>query len=131
MTPNGPNAGPKVGPVVISEIMYHPPDWPDGEDNQDDEFIELRNSPPERGAPLRSGPARPTPGAWRVRVDFTLPHQRDPARRAAPAAGEFRSRRHEAAKLAAFRSRYGVADERADLRPLPGKLDNSAEAIKL
>ena len=37
------NAGPKVGPVVISEIMYHPPDLPDGSDNQDDEFIELRN----------------------------------------------------------------------------------------
>lgn len=31
-----PNAGPRIGPVVISEIMYHPTD-PDGE------FIELRN----------------------------------------------------------------------------------------
>ena len=43
LTLNTNNSGPKVGPVVISEIMYHPPDLAGGEDNQDDEFIELRN----------------------------------------------------------------------------------------
>ena len=37
------NSGPKLGPVVISEIMYHPPDLPGGVDNVRDEFIELRN----------------------------------------------------------------------------------------
>ncbi len=27
------NSGPKVGPVVVNEIMYHPVDYPDGSDN--------------------------------------------------------------------------------------------------
>jgi hypothetical protein len=39
-----PNSKPRVGPVVINEIMYHPPSTaPDGSDNELDEFIELRN----------------------------------------------------------------------------------------
>ncbi|MHC4315425.1 MAG: lamin tail domain-containing protein, partial [Planctomycetota bacterium] len=33
-----PNANPKVGPVVINEIMYDPPTG-----NQDEEYIELHN----------------------------------------------------------------------------------------
>lgn len=36
MTLGGPNAGPRIGPVVFTEIMYHPAP-------SDDEFIELRN----------------------------------------------------------------------------------------
>src|SRR5207247_6575624 len=31
-TPGSANAGPKVGPVVIAEIMYNPPDFPDDRD---------------------------------------------------------------------------------------------------
>jgi len=44
-TPGWANAYPKIGPVVISEIMYHPPDPAQGspyEDN-DFEYIELHN----------------------------------------------------------------------------------------
>ena len=37
-----PNSLPKVGPVVISEIMYHPASV-DTNDNVLDEFIELHN----------------------------------------------------------------------------------------
>jgi hypothetical protein len=39
-----PNTAPKVGPVVISEIMYHP-DWPNNSpfNNDDFEYIELLN----------------------------------------------------------------------------------------
>src|SRR5439155_2619047 len=36
------NPYPKIGPVVISEIMYHPPDLGTN-DNVRDEFIELYN----------------------------------------------------------------------------------------
>jgi hypothetical protein len=36
------NAPPKIGPVVINEVMYHPPDIA-GADNERDEFIELFN----------------------------------------------------------------------------------------
>ncbi|MHC4086049.1 MAG: lamin tail domain-containing protein, partial [Planctomycetota bacterium] len=37
-TPDSNNAYPKVGPVVINEIMYNPPNG-----NQDEEYIELHN----------------------------------------------------------------------------------------
>jgi hypothetical protein len=37
LTPNAPNSGPRVGPIVISEIMYHPAG------NGDSEYIELLN----------------------------------------------------------------------------------------
>jgi len=42
--PNGPNAYPKVGPIVINEIMYNP-DWPEGGSYSNDEYeyIELLN----------------------------------------------------------------------------------------
>ena len=32
------NEGPKVGPIVINEIMYHPIDYSDGTDNTEEEF---------------------------------------------------------------------------------------------
>ena len=37
-TPNSANANPRVGPVVINEIMYNPPSG-----NQNEEYIELHN----------------------------------------------------------------------------------------
>src|SRR5439155_11402720 len=64
------NAPPEVGPVVISEIQYHPPDLP--ADDDDYEFIELAN--------ISAGPvdlfdtANPQ-NRWRLRdaVSFTFP----------------------------------------------------------
>jgi hypothetical protein len=43
-TPGSANAGPQVGPVVISEIMYNP-DWPSGGSFTNDqyEYVELQN----------------------------------------------------------------------------------------
>jgi hypothetical protein len=43
-TPGAANAYPKVGPIVINEIMYHP-DWPSGSlyGNDEYEYIELYN----------------------------------------------------------------------------------------
>src|SRR5262249_5598824 len=37
------NSGPRVGPVVIKQIMYHPPDLANGVDNADDEYLLLEN----------------------------------------------------------------------------------------
>jgi len=37
------NSGPRVGPLVISELMYHPPDPGPGVDPDDLEFIEIYN----------------------------------------------------------------------------------------
>jgi len=43
-TPNADNAYPKIGPIVINEIMYNP-DWPEGGSYSNDEYeyVELRN----------------------------------------------------------------------------------------
>lgn len=46
-TLGAPNAGPQIGPVILQEIMYHPPDvyqYAQAYDNTLDEYVELRNS---------------------------------------------------------------------------------------
>ena len=66
----GVNAPPAVGPVVISEIQYHPSELPG--DDDDYEYVELANLAPTP-TPLH------TPGwpelPWRLRdaVAFTFP----------------------------------------------------------
>ncbi|MCW5552833.1 MAG: lamin tail domain-containing protein [Verrucomicrobiae bacterium] len=66
----GPNTGPLVGPVVISELMFHPPSHPLYNDTLH-EFIELRNLT-DQSVPLYD-PAHPTNG-WRLAgVDYTFP----------------------------------------------------------
>jgi hypothetical protein len=74
-TLGGPNSGPKVGPIVISEINYHPVDFQFPKktvDNSIDEYIELQNisSSP---APLYD-PLYPT-NTWHLRnaVNFDFP----------------------------------------------------------
>ena len=37
------NAYPRVGPVVITEIMYHPPDLAGGVEDWVNEYVELQN----------------------------------------------------------------------------------------
>jgi hypothetical protein len=73
-----PNAAPRISPVVISEIMYHPPDIPTGTeslDNTRDEFIELCNV--TQGPVPLFDPLFPT-NTWRIRsgVDFDFPRTR-------------------------------------------------------
>jgi len=65
------NAYPRVGPIVVSEVMYHPPDLGTN-DNTRDEFIELYNLSPTP-QPLFD-PVNPA-NTWRLRgdVDFDFP----------------------------------------------------------
>ena len=120
------NPYPLVGPVVISEIMYHPPDIGTN-DNVIEEFIELRNITAQTvhlydtNYPTNTWRLRnavdfdfPTnvslaPGAWLVVVSF------DPAT--------------NAVALAQFQAKYGTG---ATLYgPWSGKLDNGDESIEL
>jgi hypothetical protein len=55
-TPGDPNAGPRIGPVVVNEIMYHP-------DAGDEEFVELKNI--TANTVQLFDPAFPT-NAWKV-----------------------------------------------------------------
>ncbi len=122
------NAGPRVGPIVISELMYHPPEFLSGEDNTLDEYIELRNltaSP----APLYS---ESLPGiVWKLTggVDFDFP-----ADAVLPAGGYglvVNFNPTNAAQLAAFRTRYNVAETTPIFGPYGGKLNNDGDDIEL
>jgi hypothetical protein len=124
-----PNTGPRGGPVVVNEIMYHPPDLGGTNDNTADEFIELFNIT-SAAVPLFDA-AFPT-NTWRLRggADFDFPQNVtlpghgylvvvgfDPAT--------------NAAALTAFRATNGLPASVPIYGPFQGKLDNSGEEVKL
>jgi hypothetical protein len=126
------NVGPHVGPVVISEVMYHPPDvfangafW----DAPEDEYLELLNLT-DQPVPLFD-PAAPT-NTWQLcgaaRFQFPTNLILAPAERLLivgfdPAA--------DAAQAAAFRGKYSLAAEVRLLGPWQGKLNNRGETLEL
>ncbi len=108
------NAGPKIGPIVISEIHYHP-------DLGDDEFIELRNL---TDAPVRLFDSAAPTNTWRLNgLGFQFPPDV-----ALPADGSLLIVPTEPA---AFRSKYGVPLEVAILGPYAGQLQDSGELLEL
>jgi hypothetical protein len=123
------NAGPRVGPIVISEIMYHPPFM--GGSNAEEaraEYIELHNIT-DAAVPLFD-PAAPT-NTWRIEdaVTFAFPTGAE-----IPAGGFVLVVRFDpanAADLAAFRARHGVDEGVTIYGPWSGRLDNSGEPIEL
>lgn len=121
------NAYPRVGPLVISEIMYHPPDT-NGADNDLDEFIELQNT---TGTNVPLYFVNASTNTWRLRnaVDFDFPTNRTLAAGSRLLVVGFNPT--NTAQLAAFRARYGVSNSVAVYGPWSGKLDNSAETIEL
>jgi hypothetical protein len=118
------NAYPRMGPVVISEIMYHPPDLGTN-DNTRDEFIELHN--------ITTAPVALFQGTngWRLRdaVDFDFPIG------TTLPPGDFLlvvgfDPTNNPAALAAFRSRYNVDPGTRILGPWSGRLANDTEDIE-
>lgn len=124
------NVYPKIGAIVISEIMYHPPDITGGgmtNDNLVEEFVELRNTS-SNTVPLYD-PLYPTNG-WRLRdgVDF-----RFNTSHAIPPGGHLIvvsfNPASDPAALAQFRTRYGT--NYALVGPYNGRLDNGGESVEL
>ncbi len=122
------NSAPRIGPVVISEVLYHPPDQRTT-DNVLDEFIELRNI---TTAPVALfDPAYPT-NTWRLRdaIDFDFP----PAT-TIPAGGYLLvvgfNPAANPATLAAFRARYSISASTAIVGPWSGHLANDSDNIEL
>jgi uncharacterized repeat protein (TIGR01451 family) len=128
-TPGTTNAYPLVGPLVINEIHYHPPDYPGALDNTFDEFIEIHN--PTAFPVLAYDPAHPT-NTWRLTdaVDFDFPPGTilpeynyviivgfDPTT--------------NATELANFRAKHGMDESVVILGPWIGKLDNSSDSVEL
>jgi hypothetical protein len=122
------NAGPRVGPVVVSEIMFEP--VPIGiYNNTDDEFIELRNITAQ-SVPLFD-PARPT-NRWRLRggVGFDFPAGLNLAPEGLLVLVGFDPQTNWLA-LASFRARYGFDSTARILGPWSGHLNNAGDEIRL
>ena len=127
-----PNAGPLVGPVVISEIMYHPPDTVTGTnilDNSLDEYIEIQNL--TTNVALLYDPVY-TANTWRLSqaVTFNFPPNSSLAPTGFALVVNFNPNTN-AAQLAAFRSKYAVDTNTPIYGPYGGQLDNSSDNIRL
>ena len=125
---NAANAAPAVGPVVFSEIHYHPLDLPGGVDDSTNEFIEVRNI---TGSPVPLFHAVVPTNTWHLRggVDYVFPTN------LTLAAGEslllVNFSPANAAALAAFQARFGVPPAVTVLGPYQGKLNNDFDDLKL
>ncbi len=131
-TLNAANALPKVGPVIISEIMYHPADIATTTnllDNTLDEFVELQNL--TTNAVALFDPAFPT-NRWKLQdaVEFQFSTSE-----VLPANGFIVVVSFDPATnatlVANFRSKYGIAPTVRVVGPYAGKLDNSGESVEL
>ncbi len=114
LTLGGSNSAPKIGPLVINEIMYHPA-------TGYDEFIEIHN--------LSTAPvplydvAFPTNG-WKVNgLGYTFSNNVS-----VPAGGYLLL---VALDPAQFRAKYGVAPGVQIIGPFPGALQDSGERLRL
>jgi hypothetical protein len=122
-TPGSANAYPKVGPIIISEIMYNP-DWPNGGSytNNQYEYIELHNISAESVTLFDYGKDEP----WKFTdgIDFTFPLY---APVTIPAGGYLLVVK----KPAAFSWRYSNVPLEIILGPYEGNLSNAGESLEL
>ena len=122
------NAGPKVGPVVINEIMYAPPPFGSDADNMD-EYLELRNISAQ-SVPLYD-PLHAT-NTWQFAgaVQFTFPLGVTMAPWSYVLVVPF-DPAHDPVMLAWFRGRYGVSTNTPIFGAWDGHLDNAGEQVAL
>lgn len=114
-TPGGPNAGPRVGPIVISEILYAPT----GSIPEHVEFYCLAPT----NVPLFD-PDAPT-NRWRFRGVGTFVFPSNSFARA------FDSFVLTATNPAAFRAMRGLPDDYPVYGPFTGRLDNAGDLLRL
>jgi hypothetical protein len=121
-TPGYANAYPKVGPIVISEIMYNP-DWPANSlyENDQYEYVEVRN--------ISTGPVTlydyNEAQSWKLTdgIDFTFPSSPVVT---IPAGGKILVVKNKTA----FNWRYPGLSA-ITYGPYDGKLDNAGERVQL
>ena len=113
------NEGPRVGPVILSEVMYNPT-VPDGDPN-DFEFIEIYNGSPD--------PIDLTDWRTRKGVDFDFS-----AGTILPS-GEIlvvvSFDEDDSTKMTAFRDHYGLDGSVTIVGPYDGKLNDDGEKVQL
>ncbi|MDF1859946.1 MAG: lamin tail domain-containing protein [Verrucomicrobiales bacterium] len=127
-TLSGPNSSVATGPVIISELMYYPPDL-GGNSNERDEFVEVRNL---SGLPVQLYDPDHDTNVWKISngVEFTFPRFTT-----IPANGHILlvsfDPVSDAVSLAAFRSAYGLTGSEIILGPFEGKLKDAGERVTL
>jgi hypothetical protein len=126
-----PNAGVLVGPVVINELMYHPPSTPGWEDESASafEYVELINFGSTES--LLFDVAHPT-NRWQLSggVQFTFPAgTRMDGHEILLVVGFDPAARPDLES--AFRDRYGVPENVSVMGPYRGALSNAGERIEL
>ena len=131
-TPGAPNSAPRVGPVVISEIMYAPRDPSDGTENLNLEYVELHNI---TGSPVdlwthfaEVNETHPWRLADGVRFEFSLDT-------VIAACGHLLVVGFDPdanpAGLATFRETYGLTETVPIVGPYDGRLSNSGDTVGL
>ena len=134
-----PNSYPMVGPIVINEIMYHPPNINVTNDNSIDEYIELHNIA-STNVPFfwvdrtnKGGTTIVFANGWKL--DDAVTYQ-FPAGITIPPSGFVLAVNFDPqtnlTQLAAFRSAYGIPGSFTSIYgPYAGKLKNSSASVKL
>jgi len=111
------NSGPRIGPVVVNEVMYHPSASPE------DEFVEIHNS----------GPTTENLAHWRLRggadFDFTAAHSLAPGGLLVLVAFDPVS---DPVAASAFRAAYGIDSTIPLAGPFTdGPLGNDTGTVRL
>lgn len=126
------NSGPKIGPLVITEIMYHPTGVEPPVDDLAGEYVEVRNV---SGAPLQLYNAlndlnAPT-NSYRLegQVRFQFPIKTVLAANAYALIVGFPPT--NSSQAAAFRARYGISTNVLLFGPYRGRLSNGGGAVEL
>ena len=119
LDPAGPNSGPRIGPVVISEVHYNPDTG--AVDDDDFEFVEIYN-PTGTTVDLTD---------WRIRkgIDYDFPDGTLLPSAAALVIVPFDT--SDVDKLTAFRDRYGLDTSVTLLGGYSGQLDDDGERVRL
>jgi len=124
ISPGWANNYPKVGPIVISEIMYHP-DWPTGGSYANDryEYVELKNITDVPVRLWREDKALP----WEFSdgIDFTFPDEPDDV---TIAAGDYIVVVRD---VTAFMWRYPSVPTEKIFGLYDGKLNNAGERVEI
>lgn len=128
VTLGAPNAGPKVGPVVINEIHYDPRPA-GGANNTVDEFVELWNTSP-LPVPLFD-PLHPE-NTWRLRggIDFDFPPHLSLPANGFLVVVSF-DPRADLAALHSFRAQFGLDANTPIIGPWRGALNNAGDRVRL
>ena len=128
-----PNPEPKIGPIVISEIMYHPASEVLTNDNTLDEYIELRNlRETEVGLHHPLTDLLNVSNVWNLAglVSFSFPLGTVLQARESVLVVSF-DPVLEPSVLATFRGKFGVSGATRIFGPFHGKLSNGGGSLEL